>query len=269
LYTKDNRLQRIAITVSERGVPIDTGAATASDRATVREAAGRPGTGGYAGSTRRRHALVVTLTFVTGSADAMGFLALGGAFSSVMTGNMVLFGLSAGAADAELATTSGGAILAFVVGLLVGARLAGSPSSGDPTWPRQVTRALLVELAVFVAFLVGWEVSSGHRSDHLQLALLMLSAVALGMQSSAVQRFGVNGLSSTYLTGTLTSFIGDLAARRPRTSWVPRGQVLVMLMTGAAVGALTTLHLPRLAPLLCVVPLGVVALGARRIVGDG
>jgi len=39
---------------------------------------------------RRRHALVVVLTFVTGSADATGFLALGGAFSSVMTGNMVL-----------------------------------------------------------------------------------------------------------------------------------------------------------------------------------
>jgi len=45
---------------------------------------------------RRRHSLVVVLTFDTGCADATGFLALGGAFSSVMTGNMVLLGLSAG-----------------------------------------------------------------------------------------------------------------------------------------------------------------------------
>ena len=260
--------------MSERGVPIDIDAAPASDRAPAGRSDGRsaarPGADDAEPrrAARRRHALVVMLTFVTGSADAMGFLALGGAFSSVMTGNMVLFGLSAGAADSELALTSGGAILAFVVGLLVGARLAGSPRPDDPTWPRQVTRALLVELTVFLAFLAGWEVSSGHRTDNLQLGLLMLSAVALGMQSSAVQRFGVNGLSSTYLTGTLTSFIGDLAARRPRASWMPRGEVLLTLMTGAAVGALTTVHLPRLAPALCVVPLGVVALGARRIVGE-
>lgn len=219
-------------------------------------------------AARRRHAMVVVLTLVTGSADAMGFLALGGAFSSVMTGNMVLLGLSAGAADGELAVTSGGAILAFVVGLLVGAHLAGSPAPGDPSWPRQVTRALLVELVVFVGFLVGWELTQGHRGDRMQLGLLMLAAVALGMQSSAVQRFGVSGLSSTYLTGTLTSFIGDLAAHRPAASWLPRGQVLLALMTGAAVGALATLHLPRLAPALCVVPLALVALGARRIVGD-
>jgi hypothetical protein len=33
---------------------------------------------------RRRHSLVVVLTFVTGCADATGFLALGGALSSVI-----------------------------------------------------------------------------------------------------------------------------------------------------------------------------------------
>ena len=43
------------------------------------------------------------LTFLTGCADAIGFLALGGAFASVMTGNMVLLGLSAGRGDADLA----------------------------------------------------------------------------------------------------------------------------------------------------------------------
>jgi uncharacterized membrane protein YoaK (UPF0700 family) len=220
------------------------------------------------GAVRRRHALVVVLTFATGAADALGFLALGGAFSSVMTGNMVLLGLSAGAADAELAVTTGSAILAFVVGLLVGAKIAGAPTDGDTVWPRPVTRALLVELVVFCGYLVGWVATQGDRSDRAALGLLMCSAVALGLQSSAVQRFGVSGLSSTYLTGTLTSLIGDLAARRPRTTWLPRGQVLLSLMAGAALGSLVTLHVPRLAPALCVVPLAIVSLGARRIVGE-
>lgn len=211
---------------------------------------------------------MVVLTFATGAADALGFLALGGAFSSVMTGNMVLLGLSAGAADVELAVTTGSAILAFVLGLLVGAKVAGAPAAGDPVWPRQVTWALLVELVVFCAYLLGWELTGPDRSDHAALGLLMLSAVALGLQSSAVQRFGVSGLSSTYLTGTLTSLIGDLAARRPRTTWLPRGQVLLALMTGAAVGSLVTLHVPRLAPVLCVAPLALVSLGARRLVAE-
>src|SRR5919107_2462652 len=101
---------------------------------------------------RRRQALVVVLTFVTGAADAMGFLALGGAFSSVMTGNMVLLGLSVGRADGELALTSAAAIGSFVVGVLVGAHLAGVPEERDPVWPRAVNRALLLEAAVFVVF---------------------------------------------------------------------------------------------------------------------
>ena len=250
-------------------VPAGTDADFGADRSGADASGAAPGAAPDSRAARRRHALVVTLTFATGSADAMGFLALGGAFSSVMTGNMVLLGLSAGAADAQLALTSGAAILAFVVGLLVGAHLAGSPRADDPVWPGRVTRALLVELTVLLAYLAGWEVSQGHRSEHVALTLLMLSAVALGIQSSAVQRFGVNGLSSTYLTGTLTNFIGDLAARRPHTTWLPRGQVLLALMTGAAVGALTTVHAPRLAPVLCVLPLGVVALGARQIVAEG
>jgi len=213
--------------------------------------------------------MVVVLTFATGAADALGFLALGGAFSSVMTGNMVLLGLSAGSADREMAITTGSAILAFVVGLLVGAKVAGAPDRSDPAWPRQVTRALLVELGVFAAYLAGWEITQGDRSEHAGLVLLMLSAVALGMQSSAVQRFGVSGLSSTYLTGTLTSFIGDLAARRPRSSWLPRGQVLLGLMAGAAAGTVVTIHIPRLAPALCVAPLAVVVLAGHRLVGEG
>src|SRR3954453_9901631 len=139
--------------------------------------------------TRRRHPLGGVLTFVTGSADAMGFLALGGAFSSVMTGNMVLVGLSVGRADGELALTSAAAIGSFIVGVLVGAHLAGVPEKGDAVWPRAVNRALLLEAALFTAFAVVWETPGPSRSANLELGLLMMSATALGIQSSAIQRF--------------------------------------------------------------------------------
>jgi uncharacterized membrane protein YoaK (UPF0700 family) len=213
---------------------------------------------------RRRRALVVVLTFVTGSADAMGFLALGGAFSSVMTGNMVLLGLSVGRTDGELALTSAAAIGSFIVGVLVGAHLAGVPGKGDPVWPRAVNRALLLEAAVFVAFTVVWETTGSDRSANLELGLLMMSATALGIQSSAVQRFGVPGLSSTYLTGTLTALIGAIAARSPVGVLLPKAEVLLALIVGAAVGAVVSGHLPPLAPALLLVPLlGVIVLSSR------
>ncbi|WP_406045054.1 DUF1275 domain-containing protein [Micromonospora sp. NBC_00898] len=213
---------------------------------------------------RRRHALVVVLTFLTGSADAVGFLALGGAFSSVMTGNMVLLGLSAGSGHADLALTSGCAIVSFIAGVLAGAHLVGAAQPDDPVWPRQVTRALVLELLVFVAFLVVWEVNPPSRSAHVGLGLLMLSAAGLGIQSSAIQRFGVPGLSSTYLTGTLTSLIAGVAARSPWRSLRPKAHVLLALMSGAAVGALTALHLPAWSPVLLIVPLVfVIAVSSR------
>ncbi|MET8348690.1 MULTISPECIES: YoaK family protein [unclassified Micromonospora] len=214
---------------------------------------------------RRRQALVVVLTFLTGSADAIGFLSLGGAFSSVMTGNMVLLGLSAGRGDAELALTSGCAIVAFIVGVLAGARLVGSAQPDDPVWPRRVTWALVLELLVFVVFLIVWEVNLPHHDDHVDLALLLLSAAALGVQSSAIQRFGVPGLSSTYLTGTLTSLIAGVAARSPWDSLRPKAQVLLALITGAAVGALVALHLPVVAPALLIVPLVLVIVVSTRL----
>ncbi|MEV4495374.1 YoaK family protein [Micromonospora arborensis] len=214
---------------------------------------------------RRRNALVVVLTFLTGSADAIGFLSLGGAFSSVMTGNMVLLGLSAGRGEAELAVTSGCAIISFIVGVLAGARVVGSAQPDDPVWPRRVTWALVLELLVFVVFLVVWEVTLGTPDAHVHLALLLLSAAALGVQSSAIQRFGVAGLSSTYLTGTLTSLIAGIAARSPWASLRPKAQVLLALMVGAAVGALVALHLPVVAPALLIVPLVLVIVVSARI----
>lgn len=214
---------------------------------------------------RRRHTLVVVLTLVTGSADATGFLALGGAFSRVMTGNMVLLGLSAGHAEAALAITSGSAILSCVVRVLLGAHIAGAAVPGDPVWPRQVTRSLIAEAVVLLSFLLVWELTLGDRTPGVALALLMIAAAALGIQSSAIQRFGVSGLSSTYLTETLTTLIGAVAARRPRRHLLPSAQVLTALLVGAAVGALVVDQLPWLSPILIVVPLIVVIALSRRL----
>lgn len=197
---------------------------------------------------RRRHALVLLLAVNSGATDAIGVLALGGAFTSVMTGNMVLAGVGAARADLALATLAVAAIVAFAAGCGVGARVAGTPQRDDGPWPRAISTALLLQTALTFAFGVTWWVVRAEPDDALALVLLCVNAVALGVQSSAVQRFGVPGLSTTYLTGTLTTSVVRLATGNPLRAVRPSLQVMGALVVGAAIAALVTLQVPLVAP---------------------
>ncbi len=201
-------------------------------------------------STGLRHGLVVVLAVVSGATDAIGLIALGGAFTSVMTGNLVILGVSASTADGALAIASGGAIVAFCIGAYLGARIAGGARSGDPVWPRPVTVGLVVELVLLTGYAVGWWVSGGEPGPVLTQVLLFAMAGALGVQSSTVQRFGVSGLSTTYLTGTLTTVVMKLAGGTGLREVQGSLQILFGLVAGAAAGAGLLEVAPVLAPVL-------------------
>jgi len=214
---------------------------------------------------RLRQSLVVTLAVVSGATDAIGLLTLGGAFTSVMTGNLVLLGVSASSADGVLAIASGGAILAFCAGAALGARLAGNPVAGDRIWPRAVTVGLAVELVFITAYAIGWWVTGAAPDGAVALVLLFCTALALGIQSSTVQRFGVSGMSTTYLTGTLTTVVIRLASgRKVREVWHSI-EILLGLVAGAAAGGLLILVTPLFAPVLQLVALGGVVLVAAAV----
>jgi uncharacterized membrane protein YoaK (UPF0700 family) len=185
-------------------------------------------------TTRRRDWLVVVLAFVSGYTDGVGFLALGGAFTSVMTGNMVLLGLSAGQGDGEGVGRAGGAILAFIAGCALGTRVAGTATDGDPVWPAPVNRALALEGLILLGSAIGWFVTGGDPDTGIELVLLLAAAVALGVQSSTVQRFGVSGLSTTYLTGTLTTAVIHLVAHRTVRGSERNWKIIAALVLGAA-----------------------------------
>ncbi|WP_158548674.1 DUF1275 family protein [Blastococcus sp. TF02A-26] len=201
-------------------------------------------------STGLRQWLVVALAVLSGATDAIGLVALGGAFTSVMTGNLVIMGVSASTTDGALAIASGGAIVAFCIGVYVGARIAGSARPGDPVWPRAVTVGLLVELVLLTGYGIGWWVTGGEPGSVLTQVLLFTMAGALGIQSSTVQRFGVNGLSTTYLTGTLTTVVMKLAGGRGLREVQGSLQILLGLVVGAAAGAGLIEVAPVLAPVL-------------------
>ncbi len=200
--------------------------------------------------TGLRQALVVALAVVSGATDAIGLLALGGAFTSVMTGNLVILGVSASTADGALAIASGGAIVAFCIGVWAGARIAGAARPGDVVWPRAVTLGLVVELVLLVGYAIGWWVSGSEPGPVLTQVLLFAMAAALGIQSSTVQRFGVNGLSTTYLTGTLTTVVMKLASGTGLREVRGSLEILSGLVVGAAAGALLIEVAPMTAPVL-------------------
>lgn len=218
-----------------------------------------------AAAARARDRFVVLLAALSGATDAIGLIALGGAFTSVMTGNMVLVGMAAGTGDASALGLTAAAIGGYMAGVYVGARAAGEPQPGQGPWPRGVSRALVVELAAIAVFAAAWWSLGSAPPDAWFAPLIAVNSLALGVQSSAILRFGVSGLSTTYMTGTLTTMITRLAARHPLTSLRTSGVLLAALIAGAAAAGLLVEVAPAGVPALQLVLIGtVVVVGLRR-----
>ena len=207
---------------------------------------------------RLRSGLVLLLTINTGATDALGFIGLGGAFTSVMTGNMVLLGLAGGTVDGTLALLSGGSIACYIAGTALGSRIVGHKLSTDPVWPSRITVALTLQLLIVIAFTISWCVAGGRPEGTLALLLLMANATAIGIQAASVQAFAVPGLSTTFLTGTLTTVVTHLTHRRPLRV-IRRSLALLLGLTGgAAVGGALTHYAPLFAPAPQLATLGAV-----------
>lgn len=221
-------------------------------------------------AVRSRDRAVVALAALSGATDALGLLALGGSFTSVMTGNLVLVGVGVGTHDLSALGVTATAIACYTLGVFVGARIVGEHERADGPWPHQVTRGLLVELALLLVFAVVWWAQGGHPRHELLAPLLGLNAVALGIQSSVIIRFGVSGLSTTYMTGTLTTMVARLAARQPLASVGRPGALLAALVAGAAAAGAACIEARALVPVLQLLLLGgavVTGLRLRRDAG--
>jgi uncharacterized membrane protein YoaK (UPF0700 family) len=209
---------------------------------------------------RRRDLLLVALTFAAGSVDAVALLRLD-VFTAVMTGNIVLLGLAVGQGSFGNALRSIIALVAYGVGVIVGARIVGAVVI-ETHWSPKVTRALAVEWVLQFAFLIGWFITGANPDGVSAATLIALSGVAMGIQA-ATARALAPGMSTTYVTGTLTGLLSELSAlgsvsgdRRRRAS------IVVALALGAVAGALVLSAVPLLAPAIPLAVVGAVVLVA-------
>ena len=203
-----------------------------------------------------RDTLLVLLTVTTGVVDAGCFLGLGSVFSSVITGNLVLLGISAGTQSATLAVHAGVALAGYSAGVMAGAPIAVRRSGQDGTWPPSVTVTLAVEFFLLSVASVGWELTAGHPGRAVQLVLVAALAACMGMQAAAVPQLG--HMSTTYLTSTLTGVLAGLVTRTKPEGLARSIGVLAAIVTGAVIGGVVVKLAPAWLPAAMLAPLGLV-----------
>jgi uncharacterized membrane protein YoaK (UPF0700 family) len=223
------------------------------------------------GGRQARDLLLVALTVSTGAVDALSWLGLGKVFSVFMTGNLVFLGLRTGGAAGPSVLRVLAAVAAFAVGALLSARLVRKTQDDGEVWPRRVTLALAGALGPQAVFAAVWATVGGHPSSAAGDLLIALSALAMGMQTTAIFSLGVRAVFTTAATATFAVLMGDLSGWTQASGERRRlSAVIVGLFAGVVLGAILVVHALRWAPLF---PLGltalVVAAAARVFEGAG
>jgi uncharacterized membrane protein YoaK (UPF0700 family) len=185
-------------------------------------------------------ALLLVLTMVTGLVDAVSYLSLGHVFVANMTGNVVFLGFAVADAQDFSIPASLLAIAGFLAGALAGGRLG---SSAGHHRGRLLAIATYIQIALLGAALIVSTLALVPEGNAVRYALIVLLALAMGLQNATARRLGVPDLTTTVLTLTLTGIAAD-STLAGGTNPNP-GRRLVATATmflGAAIGAVLVFH---------------------------
>jgi uncharacterized membrane protein YoaK (UPF0700 family) len=189
--------------------------------------------------------LLLVLTAVTGLVDAVSYLQLGHVFVANMTGNIVFLGFALFDATAFSIPASLVAIAAFLVGAVAGGAIGARAGHHRA---RLLAIATGIEIVLVGAALLVARVGFDPDGALVRYSLLVLLALAMGLQNATARRLGVPDLTTTVLTMTLTGLAADLAGgKNPRTG--RRLLATASMFLGAAVGALLIFHVGNVAVL--------------------
>jgi len=192
--------------------------------------------------------VLVALTVVTGAVDAFSYLVLDHVFVGNMTGNVLFLAFSLAGAPEFSWLSSAVSLLAFVVGASAAGRLSRRVA---PHRGRQVLVLCAIETVLLLAA-YGCALAVGLPStDAWRYVLIVLTALAMGLQGGLVHRLGVPDLSTLVMT---TTILGMATDSRPGAG--PDGHVgtrlvsVLALAVGALLGGLAARYLQPALPLL-------------------
>jgi uncharacterized membrane protein YoaK (UPF0700 family) len=183
-------------------------------------------------------AALLGLTFVTGIIDAVSVLSLGHVFVANMTGNVVFLGFALAQQGNICVTIALTALLAFVLGGLVGGKL------GAVARPR-FAQGFLLELGfLMLASALASVMPATTAASYVLVASL---ALAMGIRNALVRALAIPDMTTTVLTLTITGLAADstlAGGHNPR--WVRRTLAVTAMVGGALIGALVLTSAPRL-----------------------
>jgi uncharacterized membrane protein YoaK (UPF0700 family) len=206
-------------------------------------------------------AILLVLTVVTGTVDAVSILALGRVFVANMTGNVVFIGFALAGAPGFSLMASLSALAGFIVGANLGGLLPDPPAGRKPELLRL---GLLIEVGVLGVALIVSAVAGHPLGDVTRDVVAGLAAVALGVQNAVVRRLKVPDLTTTVLTLTLVGIAADIRTT-PKPVLVRRILAVGTMLAGAAAGALLVIHVSASAGLALAVALLALSLGATAL----
>lgn len=184
-------------------------------------------------SERSLYGSLFVLTVATGLIDAASFLGLGHIFTANMTGNIVFLGFAlAGVPGFSWATCTTG-LIAFMGGAGIAARIGRAHDSGPQRrWLLTIAagEAILLWLAAACALFFG---------ASAQLAMVALTAVAMGARNATVRQLKIPDLTTTVLTLTITGVAADsYLAGGSNPNLARRVLAILAILAGALAGAL-------------------------------
>jgi uncharacterized membrane protein YoaK (UPF0700 family) len=196
---------------------------------------------------------VWVLAFAGGCTDALTYLLLGQVFTTNMTGATVLLGMSIG--QWRLLAALGNLVaLAFYC---TGAALAATIHPRGRADAHGARAVLMAEAIILIVAAALWAWHAHAPFPHAALLLIALTALGMGMQSQAVRQFAPLGMTTTYMTGLLTTLsaaaatvLRGLLKGRPRAARVgavrsglgPLAVTWIVYLIGAAAGGLLSMH---------------------------
>jgi uncharacterized membrane protein YoaK (UPF0700 family) len=183
--------------------------------------------------------MMAVLTLLTGVVDAASYLKLGHVFVANMTGNIVFLGFAIAGAGGLSIAASLLALSSFLLGAFAGGWLGARHAShrGRLLRAANVTQASLILVALLVAAVANEPLEQAAR-----YALIVLLALAMGVQNAAAQRIAVPEFTTTVLTRTLTGLASEARLVGGAGSQLGRRSVAVTAMLiGAISGGLLVL----------------------------
>ena len=134
--------------------------------------------------------------------DAISFLVFG-VFTSAMSGNTVVLGIAIGQQAWRVGVNAGVALIAYLI--------AAAVSSSVRYRPRVLIGAQVMLFAALCGVWLSHEATLQYAP--VRFAVIVLAALAMGVQAAVAQSLRLSGIITVVFTGTLTAITTAVAER--------------------------------------------------------